>query len=68
MTPKGDKYFFYFSNIKSFVVDDDDDDMWLEYSGASRNMTRKHGNIYSIMENRLSHRVDLGGNHNYAVK
>jgi len=42
--------------------------MWLVDSGASRHMPRDRGNLTSMLERRLSQRVELGDNHNYAVK
>jgi len=37
-------------------------------SGASRHMTGDRGNLTSMMERRLSQRVELGDNPKYSVK
>jgi len=42
--------------------------MWLVASGALRHIIGNHGNITNIMERRLSQRVEVGDNHNYAFK
>jgi len=60
------KFLFYFSALTGSIVDDDD--MWLVDSGASRHMPRDRGNLTSMLERRLSQRVELGDNHNYVVK
>lgn len=64
--PKGDKDFFYFSVLAGSIANDDD--IWLVESDASRHMIEQRGNIYSILEKRLSQRVELEDNHNYVVK
>ena len=45
-----------------------DNNIWLIKIGASRHMIGDHDNLTSLMEKRLTQKVELGDNKNYAMK
>lgn len=63
---KGDTYLFWFFSLIGSIVDYDD--MWLVDNGESRHTVGYREKLSSMMERRLSQRVELSDNHNYAIK
>ena len=59
------KFFYFYALIGSIA---DNDDLWLVDSGASRHMIGYHDNLTSLIERRLSQKVELQDNNNYVVK
>jgi len=62
----GNKEFLLFSSLTTSVADSED--LSLVNSGASRHMPEYRDNLTSLMERRLSQKVELGDNNNYVGK